>query len=269
MCARRDAAALRWCRDDCTTLACTLACRAAGKSSTEVEGGLSNGKTRSSVTAAPRHLLETETRGRPSPLASCEAPRHPALRVDGGGGLRMAHQPQHAERCRRPPSGCVTDPRGETKPATLRPRRIASLMRLGRGKRSFSFVPGRSSRGLPTHPCRDRREAPTDRSPCSTKPAMPPWQISSITATAATSVGSVDASSHGFSAHSEPPPDRSGCEGIEGRYQPQRQGEISSRQRLEQQKLNAEQAAASGDMQNSASNRMGKTCNATLHSRTH
>ena len=32
-------------------------------------------------------------------------------------------------------SGCVTDPRGETKPATLRPRRIASLMRLGRGKR--------------------------------------------------------------------------------------------------------------------------------------
>jgi hypothetical protein len=103
MCARRDAAALRWCRDDCTTLACTLACRAAGKSSNEEEGGLSNGKTRSSVTAAPRHLLETETRGRPSPLASCEAPRHPALRVDGGGGLRMAHQPQHAERCRRPP----------------------------------------------------------------------------------------------------------------------------------------------------------------------
>ena len=135
MCARRDAAALRWCRDDCTTLACTLACRAAGKSSNEEEGGLSNGKTRSSVTAAPRHLLETETRGRPSPLASCEAPRHPALRVDGGGGLRMAHQPQHAERCRRPPSGCVTDPRGETKPATLRPRRIASLMRLSRGKR--------------------------------------------------------------------------------------------------------------------------------------
>ena len=32
-------------------------------------------------------------------------------------------------------SGCVTDPRGETKPATLRPRRIASLMRLGQGKR--------------------------------------------------------------------------------------------------------------------------------------
>jgi hypothetical protein len=74
-------------------------------------------------------------------------------------------------------SGCVTDPRGETKPATLRPRRIASLMRLGRGKRSFSFVPGRSSRGQPTHPCRDRGEAPTDQSRCRTKPAVPPRQM--------------------------------------------------------------------------------------------
>ena len=82
-------------------------------------------------------------------------------------------------------------------------------------------------------------------------------------------MGSDDAtaSSHGFSAHSEAPPDRSGFEDIEDRYQPQHRSEISSRPSFERQKLTAEQAAANGDMQNSASLRICRTCNASFHSR--
>ena len=89
-------------------------------------------------------------------------------------------------------------------------------------------------------------------------PPPPPQGMGSDDATA---------SSHGFSAHSEAPPDRSGFEDIEDRYQPQHRSEISSRPSFERQKLTAEQAAANGDMQNSASLRICRTCNASFHSR--
>ena len=42
--------------------------------------------------------------------------------------------------------GCGTQPRSVASTVLPTRRNIASLMRLGRGKRSFSFVPGRSSR---------------------------------------------------------------------------------------------------------------------------
>ena len=70
-------------------------------------------------------------------------------------------------------------------------------------------------------------------------PACHPGKCS-ITATAATSaqgMGSDDASSHGFSAHSEAPPDRSGFEDIEDRHQPQHRSEISSRPMISLQSL--------------------------------
>jgi hypothetical protein len=57
-------------------------------------------------------------------------------------------------------------------------------------------------------------------------------------------VGSDDAGSHGFSAHSEAPPDPSGCEDIKDRCHSQHRSEISSRQSFKQQKLTAELQAS-------------------------
>ena len=120
----------------------------------------------------------------------------------------------------------------------------------------------------PTRPGQGRGEAQTDHNRMQDEGSEAALVDTNTTATAATNVGSGDASSPGFSARAEALPGRGDRESLSHTIVPRARHETGrGRGPKRQKKLTAGQTAANGDVQQAASLHTCKTCGANFNAR--